>query len=161
LVRLRRINRRSLTKEAGEGGSQDGLELAALMLDRVGLIAPRLTSLPPDDAEWTAELLAEVRVGINIVELRRARRNLALKARGQIDQILKAVARHFSTDVSEPPSEILAMVDAGLDAVNVAEGHAGMNSALIALVGLRCSLFPDAAPYAPAAPIPLGPELAA
>jgi len=65
--RLRRINRRSLAEEASEHGSQDGLELAALMLDRVGLIAPRLAALPPDDADWTADLLAEVRVGVNLV----------------------------------------------------------------------------------------------
>ena len=58
-------------------GSQDGLELAALMLDRVGLIAPRISALPPDDAEWTSELLTEVRVGINFVGLRRVHRPLA------------------------------------------------------------------------------------
>jgi hypothetical protein len=49
------------------------------MLDRVGLIAPRLAALPPDDAEWTADLLAEVRVGINLVELRRVRRSFRTK----------------------------------------------------------------------------------
>jgi uncharacterized membrane protein YccC len=70
---LRRINRRSLAAAAAGEGAQDGLELAALMLDRVGLIAPRISALPPDDAEWTAELVTEVRVGINLVELRRPR----------------------------------------------------------------------------------------
>ena len=44
---LRRINRRSLAAAAAGEGAQDGLELAALMLDRVGLIAPRISALPP------------------------------------------------------------------------------------------------------------------
>ena len=71
--RLRRINRGSLVEAAVEQGPADGLELAALMLDRIGLLAPALAALPPEDAEWTAELLSEVRVGINLVELRRIR----------------------------------------------------------------------------------------
>jgi uncharacterized membrane protein YccC len=159
--RLRRINRRSLAREASEHGSQDGLELAAVMLDRVGLIAPRLVALPIDDAEWSADLLAEVRVGVNIVELRRVRSKLSDKTMGQIDHILKALARHFRTNVSKPPKEILALVDAGLDAANVDESHADLNNALMGLVGLRGGLYPNAAPYLPAAPISLGPELAA
>ena len=64
---LRRINRRSLAAAAAGEGAQDGLELAALMLDRVGLIVPKISVLPRDDAEWTAELVTEVRVGINLV----------------------------------------------------------------------------------------------
>lgn len=79
--RLRRINRQNLVRAASKHGSRHGLELAAVMLGRVGLIAPRLAARPSDDAEWTADLLAEVRVGINLVELRRVRRSLAHEAR--------------------------------------------------------------------------------
>ena len=76
-------------------GAQNGLELAALMLDRVGLIAPRLAALPRDDAEWTADLLAEVRVGINLVELRRDRRQLPGPARAAVERLLAALAHHL------------------------------------------------------------------
>jgi uncharacterized membrane protein YccC len=158
--RLRRINRRSLAKEASEGGSRDGLELAALMLDRVGLIAPRLAALPPDDADSTADLLAEVRVGINLVELRRARGGLSSDASPKIEHILNALAWHFHTDADQTPREFLAIVDAGLDAVAV-EGRAENRSALLGLAGLRLALFPNALPYGPTAPKTVGPELAA
>ncbi|WP_142585376.1 FUSC family protein, partial [Methylobacterium symbioticum] len=93
--RLRGINRRSLARAAAREGRQNGLELAAIMLDRVGLIAPRLAALPPEDAAWTADLLAEVRVGINLVELRRDRRRLAPAAKAAVERLLEALARHF------------------------------------------------------------------
>lgn len=64
--RLRQLNRESLAFSATRGGANDSLELAALMLDRVGLIAPRLASLHPNDAQWMADLIAEVRSGITI-----------------------------------------------------------------------------------------------
>ncbi len=84
--RLHRTNRRSLAEAASRVGGQDGLRLAALMLDRVGLIAPRLAALPPEDAIWTAGLLGEVRAGINVVELRRARRALPEEARTCVER---------------------------------------------------------------------------
>ena len=101
--RLRAINRRSLARAAERQGAQNGLELAALMLDRVGLIAPRLAALPSDDAEWTADLLAEVRVGINVVELRRDRRQLSEPARAAVEALLAALARHFGAEPEIPP----------------------------------------------------------
>lgn len=159
--RLRRINRRSLAREAGAHGSQDGLELAALMLDRVALIAPRLAALPPDDAEWTADLLAEVRVGINLVELRRVRGGLSSDASAIIDQILQALARHFRTNAARVPPELLAVVDAGLDAAAAGRSRTEDRSALLGLTGLRRALFPGAPPYRSADPAHVGPELAA
>ncbi|VTZ26562.1 Uncharacterized membrane protein YccC [Methylocella tundrae] len=159
--RLRRINRQSLVREASEHGSQHGLELAALMLDRVGLIAPRLAALPPDDAEWTADLLAEVRIGINLVELRRVRASLSSDARSKIEHILDVLARHFRTDANEAPKDLLAVVDAGLDAA-AAEGKRAENrSALLGLIGLRRALFPNAPPYHSTASKTVRPEFAA
>jgi len=159
--RLRRINRQSLARAAERHGAQNGLELAALMLDRVGLIAPRLAALPPDDAEWTADLLAEVRVGINLVELRRVRQNLSLEAKAAIDRLLAALARHFRTDIREAPPELLGSIDEALDAAAADERHAGSRSALLGLVGVRRGLFPDAPAYRPILPAALEPELAA
>lgn len=163
--RLRRINRRSLARAASGGGSGDGLELAAVMLDRVGLIAPRLAALPPDDAEWTADVLAEVRVGVNLVEMRRVRERLPGDAKAKIDQILAGLARHFRTDAVKAPAQLLADVDAGLEAsLSASDGDARRpeaRSALLGLTGLRRALFPDAPPYRPAAPKTARPELAA
>lgn len=159
--RLRRINRRSLAREASEDGSQDGLELAAVMLDRVGLIALRLAALPPDDAEWTADMLAEVRLGINLVELRRARDSLSSDARSKIDHILNALVRHFRTDAKEIPRELLVVIDSSIDAIAADVSRAENRNALLGLTGLRRALFPDAPPYRSPASKTVGPELAA
>ncbi|MGE7417349.1 FUSC family protein [Methylobacterium tarhaniae] len=159
--RLRGINRRELARAARRRGAQNGLELAALMLDRVGLIAPRLAALPADDAEWTADLLAEVRVGINVVELRRDRRQLSPPGRDAVERLLAALARHFESPTLEPAPALLASVDAALDAVSADARQAAGRAALMGLVGIRRGLFPEADPYRPARPSDTRPELAA
>jgi uncharacterized membrane protein YccC len=144
---LRRINRRSLADAADGHGSQDGLELAALMLDRVGLIASRIAALPPDDAAWTAELITEVRVGINLVELRRVRRDLSGSSSVEIDRLLSALGHYFRTDAVHPSAALLEPLDAALGAVMADEEEPARRKALLGLTDLRRSLFPDAAPY--------------
>ncbi|MCJ2021828.1 FUSC family protein [Methylobacterium sp. E-065] len=159
--RLRAINRRSLARAAERQGAQNGLELAALMLDRVGLIAPRLAALPSDDAEWTADLLAEVRVGINVVELRRDRRQLSEPARAAVETLLAALARHFGTEPGNPAPDLLDTIDAALDAVSRDARQAPSRAALMGLVGIRRGLFPDAPAYRSALTTTTHPELAA
>ncbi|MBB2960919.1 FUSC family protein [Methylobacterium sp. R2-1] len=159
--RLRAINRRSLARAAERQGAQNGLELAALMLDRVGLIAPRLAALPSDDAEWTADLLAEVRVGINIVELRRDRRQLSKPAREAVETLLAALSRHFGAEAEKPALDLLDTIDGALDAVSLDARQAPGRAALMGLVGIRRGLFPEAPPYRPALPSTTHPELAA
>ncbi len=157
--RLRRVNRRELVRAALETRAQDSLELAALMLDRVGLIATRLTSIPVEETEWTAELLAEVRIGINLVELRRAEPGLPPAVAAALRSVLLAVAQHFSTRESEPPVPLLAAIDDTLDlAAN--RNAASLRPTQIGLYGLRRGLFPDATPYRPA-PSPQISEVAA
>ncbi|MDP4006760.1 FUSC family protein [Methylobacterium sp. NEAU K] len=158
--RMRAVNRRSLARAAERHGAQSGLELAALMLDRVGLIASRLAALPPDDAEWTADLLAEVRVGINVVELRRDRRRLSAPARAAVERLLAALARHFRSAADAPSPDLLDTIDEAFDATCADARQAPGRAALMALVGVRRGLFPDAQPYRSSHPT-LQPGLAA
>jgi uncharacterized membrane protein YccC len=146
---LRRINRRSLAAASAGEGAQDGLELAALMLDRVGLIVPKISVLPRDDAEWTAELVTEVRVGINLVQLRRVRRQLTGPAATAVDRLLTALGHYFRTDAVHPPAALLEPLDASLDAIMTDEDEeeSERREALLGLTDLRRSLFPNAAPY--------------
>ena len=137
------------------------------MLDRVGLIAPRLAALPPDDAEWTADVLGRgAGRRQDPVEMRRVReRRLARDAKAKIDQILAGLALHSRTDAVKAPAQLLADVDVGLEAsLSASDGDARRpeaRSALLGLTGLRRALFPDAPPYRPAAPKTARPELAA
>ena len=58
--RLRRMNRDSLADATRHGGPDNALELAALMLDRIGLVAMRLNALPPETPDLTDEELSRV-----------------------------------------------------------------------------------------------------
>ena len=88
------MNRDSLADATRHGGPDDAMELAALMLDRIGLVAMRLNALPPEDAEWTAELLSEVRVGINLVEFWiRSLPSLTAEEARAVNDLMHAVGR--------------------------------------------------------------------
>lgn len=158
--RLARINRQSLAAAADGRGTGHGLELAALMLDRVGLIAPRLASLPAEMSASVGDLLADVRVGINLVEVRRVRRRLTGPARSAVDRVLALAARQLRGRTGQPDSALLAALDEALDAVAGAAPSPERRAALIGLTGLRRGLFPDAPAYRAALALD-DPEMAA
>jgi len=144
--RLGRINRESLVDAARHGGTNHGLELAALMLDRVGLMAPRLKVLPTDDAEWIADVLAEVRIGINIVEIRRVRRELPPRLARAVEQVLANTARYFDKPPRSPRTGplLLKNIDRALRQLLRETESDTQKTAVLGLVGLRRALFPDA-----------------
>jgi len=157
--RLVGINRRSLAAAAEGRGGGHGLELAALMLDRVGLIAPRLATLPAEEAEALGDLLGDVRIGINLVEVRRVRRRLTGAARTAVDEALAVAARRLRGRTDEP--DLLAALDDALDAVGRAAPTPERRAALIGLTGLRRGIFPDAPGYRAVVPLPNDREMAA
>ena len=117
------------------------------MLDRVGLIAPRLASLPADTSASVGDLLADVRVGINLVEVRRVRRRLTGPARSTVDRVLALAARQLRGRTDRPDAALLAALDEALDAVAGAAPSPERRAALIGLTGLRRGLFADAPAY--------------
>jgi hypothetical protein len=121
--------------------------LAALMLDRVGLLASRLAALPPEDSEWTSELLSEVRVGIDIVELRRGCSQLPAGQAAEIEKLFAMLGRHFRSDALHPGSALLSEIDLCLD-LFVFRAAAPCRKTTLGLADLRRSLFPDAPPFA-------------
>jgi uncharacterized membrane protein YccC len=145
--RLRWANRRELVDAVDATRSQDGLALAALMLDRVGLLAARLSALPPEDAEWTAELLAEVRVGMDVVELKRLVGNISPAELGELAKLMRMLEKHFRTDALHPPPEVLAEIDASLELFGNDMDFVCRNAAILGLTDLRRSLFPAAPPF--------------
>ncbi|MEG6509948.1 FUSC family protein [Methyloligella sp. 2.7D] len=148
--RYHAINRRDLVQEARRRRPRESLELAAKMLDRVGLIAAKLSSSGQGASAITSELLVQTRIGINLVELLRVRRQLSPRTRACIDRLLDALAQHFSTESKDTPAPILGLLDDALDAA-LRETCSGRSSAVLGLVGLRCILFADAPAYEPPA----------
>jgi uncharacterized membrane protein YccC len=71
----RRLVRQGWTTlaEAAEGrGQQDRQRFAARMLDLLGLLAPRLAATPEGSDIASVDMLNEARIGLNILQLRRA-----------------------------------------------------------------------------------------
>ncbi|HEY0423140.1 MAG TPA: FUSC family protein, partial [Rhodopila sp.] len=93
VYRLLRIIWLDLAIAAERRGNRDRARYAGLMLDRLGLIAPRLAETEPDAAPTDA--LTDIRIGFNIIDLRRARHVVALPVRERIDAMLDALANAY------------------------------------------------------------------
>ncbi|HEX2942625.1 MAG TPA: FUSC family protein [Rhodopila sp.] len=154
--RLLQANWRDLAQAAERRGMGDRMAFAALMLDRFAAVVPRLRALAPDARLNGADALAELRMGLNIVDLRRARHGLPPSADAAIDRVLDDVAQYCRGRAGDPgkllqapPLRLLTTVNAALAAVGAAGASSGRDDALQGLVGIRRVLFPTAAPYEP------------
>ena len=134
--------------EAAEGrGQQDRRRFAARMLDLLGLLAPRLAATPKGSELNSVDMLGEVRVGLNILQLRRARLELPSRSTEAVDAILGEIATHYRRQAAARrplpgPTSLREQIDASLARVGgVAPGKA-RDEALMGLIGLRYSLFP-------------------
>jgi hypothetical protein len=159
--RLIGAGRETLSQAALGRGRQDRGRFAALMLDRIGLIAPRLAAVEPGSAVRTVDVLAGLRVGLNIVDIRRARRALPPSVLGPVDTLLDALGQHYRGRRRPPAPSLLPCLDEALCAIASLEEGLAKRDALIGLVGIRRGLFPDAPPYQAERPLEPRPELAA
>lgn len=162
--RLMRTNWATLALAAERRGRHDRAAFAGIMLNRLGLLAPRLAAIREGDLHDVGSLdvesldvesLGELRVGLNIVDLRRARHGLAPRTLRAMDDMLDQLAVAFRRHNGGPmPPELLMRIDLALtEAINGSSADV-KEDALIGLVGIRRGLFPDAPAYQPAAPDP-------
>ncbi|MFE1599791.1 FUSC family protein [Methylobacterium sp. ID0610] len=151
-LRLLRAGRATLVQVAQHRGRGDRAAFAGLMLDRLALLVPRLAAAAPDSPIRSVDGLAQLRTGMNLMALRRARHGLDARAVAAVDRVLDGVAQHFRGQEEEPSPALLARIDAGLEAVAGDLSGAGRQEALLGLAGLRHSLDP-------AAPIDTAPQL--
>ncbi|ACA19193.1 Fusaric acid resistance protein conserved region [Methylobacterium sp. 4-46] len=147
--RLLRASRRDLARAAARRGRGDRVAFAALMLDRLGLLVPRIAAAAPDSALRRVDTLAELRVGMVLVFLRRARHGLPADHVAALDRVLDGVARHYRGGPDTADPMLLVEIDAALQRIGADPGPEGRRDALLGLAGLRRALFPDAAPYGP------------
>ncbi|MDY1034656.1 FUSC family protein [Stenotrophomonas sp. CFBP8980] len=141
----------STLAEAAEGrGQQDRKRFAARMLDLLGLLAPRLAATPEGSDIASVDMLTEARVGLNILQLRRARLELPERSREAVERILAEIAAHYRRQVAArrplPGAQALReRLDASLSRVGGVAASKARDEALMGLVGLRFGMFPDAA----------------
>jgi hypothetical protein len=145
--RLLKTSWSTLAATAERRGMNDRAAFAGLMLDRLGLLTQRIAAI--DEADRTEVVnLSLLRVGLNIIDLRRSRRLLAPATLEAIDDMLAALAiaarKHADGAM---PGELLERIDTAL--LRTVEEPAGKprEDALIGITGIRRGLFPDAAAY--------------
>ncbi|QOZ53777.1 FUSC family protein [Bradyrhizobium sp. CCBAU 53338] len=132
-------------------GKRDRAEFAGLMLHRLGLLVQRIAFLSESDRR-DADSLVQLRIGINIIDLRRARYGLAVSTISVIDDMLDQLAiacrNHAGGGM---PRELLTSLDRALAQAVKDSNDSAREDALIGLVGIRRGLFPDAPAYRPRA----------
>ncbi|MGT2439155.1 FUSC family protein [Bradyrhizobium betae] len=147
--RLVLSNWMTLAVAAERRGKRDRAEFAGLMLHRLGLLVQRIAFLSESDRRDT-DSLVQLRIGLNIIDLRRARYGLAASTISVIDQMLDQLAiacRRFASDGM--PVELLTSIDRALAQSVKDPNDKAREDALIGLVGIRRGLFPDAPAYRP------------
>jgi uncharacterized membrane protein YccC len=146
--RLMKTSWTTLAVTAERRGLNDRAAFAGLMLDRLGLLTQRIAAMDEADRSDVANL-SQLRVGLNIIDLRRARRLLAPSTREAIDDMLTvlAVAARNHAAGGAIPRELLERIDLAL--ARTVEEPAGKprEDALIGISGIRRGLFPNAAAY--------------
>lgn len=124
----------------------------ARMLDRLALLGPRLAAAGKSPGEPLYDLLADLRTGVAIGELRQLRLELPEDRRATLTLLLEGVSAHYrrmSPEARAPQDpELLGHIDEVLRS-----GGQGLDAALrrrgaLALISLRRNLFPSAAPLA-------------
>jgi uncharacterized membrane protein YccC len=128
--------------------------LSALLLDRLGLLVPRLALIGTDNELAAADVLADLRIGINMIDLQHDRDALPPALRTAVDNVVAGVAGHYQAQVvvgrlRSPGPGLLGCIDKALDTA-VAMGGSG--DLLLQLVGIRRGLFADAEPFQPTPP---------
>lgn len=155
---VRRILRggwRDVARLAAARSDPDLTDFRLRMLDRLGLVSDRMALLGPGEAGPDVDPLRDMRIGLNIDELRRARRGLDEGAAERAADLLASLAAFYrgraaGREAATAPDQALQRLDRALLAVRPERDRSG-REAVRALVGLRRALFPAAAPYPSAA----------
>jgi len=154
--RILRLSWRDLARISGAPRPLPQADWISLMVDRVGLLAPRLRAGAAMDLAVT-DVLGELRVGVNVLDLQRLRQSATPNGRMVIGGLLDALKRYFTArarqrgDIGPPSPSLLARLDDAIVVASEAAGSPARRPGLIALTGLRRNLFPQALPFAGAA----------
>lgn len=131
---------------------------AVRMLDRIGLLAPRIAQAGGTVEGVAAnDALRDLRMGADIAVLQRVRAQLPMATAAALLGSISRFFRQRGEGGTNPrPPSLLPQIDDALNAVLQARdtaASAASRAAVTALVGLRRNLFPDAPPLRASAPV--------
>jgi uncharacterized membrane protein YccC len=130
-------------------------EFSARMVDRIGLLTPRLAMAGTHQDLKAADALVDLRIGLNMAQLLESRAELGA-AQASLWPLLEHLSQHFEARPridAAGDARLLASLDNALRSVSAAEQSGAQGDALASLAGIRRDIFPDAPPYQPS-PIP-------
>ena len=146
---------RQLAALARSPGVVDSTELAAEMVDRLGLLAPKLAATQSTSVSGQ-DVLTDLRIGMNIALIQKYRAVLPPEESGPLTDLLQCVGAHFSAltagQAPPPMTATLPALDSCLRSAVAAPAGPERRSGIAALVGLRRNLFPEAPAFAEASP---------
>jgi hypothetical protein len=130
-------------------------EFSARMVDRIGLLAPRLALAAKSQSDLqdlqATDALRDLRIGLNMTLLQQVRRQLG-RGDAALSPVMTQLSQHFSrlpAIDSQGETRLLGAIDNALRAICEGTQDAAQREALAALTGIRRDLFPQAAPYQP------------
>lgn len=152
--RILRAGWRDLEAIATASGALNGPVFASRMLDRLGLLAPRLAALPAGSEVLSADAMADLRLGLDLIELQRLRRHAGEPMADHIGRLLDSLGAYFHgrrrRGVEPPSADVLIQLDRCMAEASRLPGLRGHREALLlSLSGIRQSLFPEAPAYEP------------
>jgi len=156
--RLLRAGWRDLADLANGNINPTRAEWTSRMLDRVGLLLPRMSQAALSDVELrTADALHDLRTGINLIDLKQVAASLTERGRKTMVRVLTGTAEHFRAFARGRQHtlspDLLHDIDVLIAYILVLSG-ADRIKGLAAIVGLRRDLYADAPPYS-RSPLPL------
>jgi uncharacterized membrane protein YccC len=134
--------RRDLARLAAGDPLLDRVHFESRMHDRLTMLIPRLALADPPLARRLGDALIALRVGLNLLVLRRAGPSLPVEARQALDAMAQGIMRS-SRDWRDPGGNIAQTLSAAADAIRVVAGVPPTETAteaLLALAGIRHAL---------------------
>jgi uncharacterized membrane protein YccC len=157
VLRVLRAGWRDLADAAEGRAVRSPADWTSRMLDRVGLILPRLPQAAADLRLAGTDALRDLRVGLGVLQVREAARTTPSGAGSvAMERLVATLGRHFrrlgNGGSESPPLMLLDQIDEALALVLDEPREAPRRQpTLHALVGLRRNLFPDANAWQPEA----------
>ena len=144
--RLLRAGWRELAELAEGQDPETPVAWASRMLDRVGLLLPRLARASGDERVRLGDALRDLRLGVSVAELRQVARDAGTAASEAIGVAMRGVARHLRQQArrgsAAPDDALLATLDRAIRALFALAPGTMRSRALAAAAGLRRNLFP-------------------
>ncbi len=151
--RLMRANWHEVAAAAEAATAPDRAAMTGIMMDRLGLMMPRLAAVASGADSAAAHTLLNLRVGLNLVGLHREQWRLPPEARAGSQLVFHRLAAFYRADPRQPPPPaIIHALDETI--TTLMHDAAAYREALMILSGLRSVLYPDAAPPEFALPAP-------